>query len=66
MVRTSRAIRLDGEHGAALDGLAVDFDGAGAAEGGFAADVGTGEPDDFAQVVDQQQARLDVVGVPCR
>ena len=58
-----RAIGLDGEHAAALDGLAVDFDGAGAAEGGFAAHVRAGEPDDFAEVVDQQEARLHFVSV---
>ena len=43
------AIRLDGEHGAGLYGLAVERHGAGAADGGFAADVAAGESDDFAQ-----------------
>ena len=33
------AVRLDGEHGAGFDRLAVHHDGAGAANGGFAADV---------------------------
>ena len=50
------SVGLDGEHGAALDGLAVDVDGAGAADGGLAADVRAGESGDFAQVVNEQQA----------
>jgi hypothetical protein len=36
------AASLDGEHEARLDGLAVDDDGAGAADAVLAADVGAG------------------------
>ena len=36
---------------------------AGAARRRVAADVGAGEPDVLADVVDEQRARLDVVGV---
>ena len=53
------AVGLDGEHGAALDGLAVERHGASAADGRLAADVRTGEAGHFAQVMDEEQARLD-------
>ena len=49
---------LDGEHRTALDGHAVEHDGAGPADGGLAADVRPGEPGDFPQIVYEQQARL--------
>ena len=55
------AIGLDGEHGAGFDGLAVERDGAGAADGGFAADMRSGESGHFAQVMDEQESRLDFV-----
>ena len=58
------ALRLDGEHRAALDGLAVDEDRARAALAGVAADVCAGEPQVVAQVVHEQQARLNLVLVP--
>ena len=57
------AVGLHGEHGAGFDGLAVDGDGAGAADGGFAADVGSGEAGDLAEVMDEKQARFDFVGI---
>src|SRR5258708_5318426 len=41
--RHLRAVGLDGEDGARLDGLAVDEDRAGAALAGVAADIGAGE-----------------------
>ena len=50
------AVGLDGEHGARLDRLAADEDGAGPARRRVAADVGAGEPDHVAQVVDEQGA----------
>ena len=56
------AVGLDGEHGAALDGFAVDMHGASAAQRRLAADVRAGQSGHFAQVVNQQQARLDGVG----
>jgi hypothetical protein len=54
-------VRLHGEHGARFDGVAVDQDRAGAAQRCLAADVSTGQPCDVAQIVHQQQARLDFV-----
>ena len=59
-----RAVGLNGEHAAALDGFAVYFHGAGSAERGFAARVGTGEPHYFTEIVDKQQAGLHFMGVP--
>src|SRR6056297_1180049 len=57
------AVGLDGQHGATLHRLAVEVDGAGAARRRVAADVGSGEPDVFADVLHQQGARLHVVRV---
>src|ERR1051326_1539812 len=57
------AVGLDGEHGATLDGLAVHVDSASAAQRGFAADVGTGESNDIAEVVNEEQSWLDGVGM---
>src|SRR5262249_39571035 len=54
-------VRLDREHRARLDGLAVDQDGARAADAGLAADVRAGQIAVIAQVVDEQHARLDGV-----
>src|SRR2546423_737083 len=51
-----------GEHGARLHGLAVHEHGAGAAVAGVAAPVGAGEAQVLAQEVDEQQARLDLLG----
>ena len=57
------AVGLDGEHGAGLDRAAVEQHGAGAAAGGVAPDVRTGQPDRAPDVVHQQDPRFDVLGV---
>jgi len=57
------AVGLDREHGAAFDDFAVKGDGACAADGRLAADVGAGEAGDFAKVVDEEHARFDFIGV---
>ena len=57
------AVGLDGEHGAALDALPVEVDGAGAAVAGVAADDRADLAELLAQVVDEQRSRLDLVGV---
>ena len=49
----------DGEHQARAHRLAVDEDGAGAADAVLAADVGAGEPEVVAQEVRQQPAGRD-------
>src|SRR5262249_4828758 len=51
-------VRLDGEHEARADGLAVDEHGAGAARSVLAADVGSGEPEVVAEEVDEQPTRF--------
>src|SRR5262249_47208652 len=56
-----RVVRLDGEHRARLDRLAVDEDRARAANPGFAADVRPREPAGIAEKVHQQRARLDLI-----
>src|SRR5690348_6355386 len=56
-----RASGLSGEHGAGLHGLAVEEDGAGAAKARLAADVRAREAQCVAQIVNEQQARLDFV-----
>ncbi len=56
------AVGLNGEHGAAFDGFAVHVHGASAAQRRFATDVRARQTGHFAQVVNQQQARLDGVG----
>src|SRR6266849_5034174 len=56
------AVGLDGEHVARLHRLAVHDDRAGAALARVAAHVGPGQPDVLSDVVDEQQARLDLVG----
>src|SRR4029453_15809562 len=53
-------LSLDGEQGARLHGPAVHEDRAGAAVGRIAPDVGAGQPQDVADHVHQQEARLDV------
>src|SRR5262249_52941936 len=55
------AVGLHGEHGAGLHSLAVHRDGTGAANGGLAADVGAGQAHDFAEVMDEEQAWLNLV-----
>src|ERR1700674_4836136 len=52
---------LDGEHRAALDGLAVDQDGARAALARVTADVRSGEAHHISQVVDEKEPGLDLV-----
>src|SRR6266566_352474 len=59
--RKAAAVRLDGEHRAALDRLAVDVDRAGAALAGVAADVRSGQTHDIPEVVHEQQPRFDLV-----
>ena len=58
--RDARAVRLDGEHRARLDGPAVDVDGAGAALARVAADVGAGQVEVLAERLDEEPSRLDV------
>src|SRR5215471_5411108 len=57
------AVALHGEERARLHRLAVDVNGAGAALARVAADVGAGEARQLADVVHEQQARLDLVAV---
>src|SRR6185436_1624703 len=57
------AVRLHGKEGAALDGLAVYEDGAGAALARVAADVGPGQADRLTNVVHQEKAGLHFVAV---
>src|SRR3546814_5300554 len=52
--------RLDRQHGAALDGIAVVVDDAGAALAGVAAHMGAGEAKLFTQKLNEQGARLDL------
>src|SRR3954469_8156888 len=53
-------VRLDGEHRAGLGTDAVEMDRARAAVARVAADVRPGQPEDIAQEVDKEEARLDV------
>ena len=59
MVSISLALGVDGEHGAAIDGLAVHDDGAGAAGAAVADALGAGQAEPVAQGVEQRDARLD-------
>src|SRR5262245_56189725 len=54
------AVGLHGEDRARLHGAPVQHDGAGAAVGGIAADVSADEPEDLADEVHEQEARLHV------
>ena len=54
------ALRLHGEHRAALHGHAVHQDGAGAAVGGVAADRRADPAEVVSEVVNQEEARLDI------
>ena len=54
------ALERDGERRAGLDRLAIDMDDAGAALAGVAADMGAGEAQVLAQILDEQRTRLDV------
>src|SRR5437773_10476223 len=58
------ALCLNGKHRAALHRLAVDEDRARAALARVASDVCAGEPQVVAQVMHEQQARLDLMLVP--
>src|SRR4030088_469376 len=58
------ALSLDCEHRAALDRLAVDQDGACAALAGVAAHARAREADAVAQVMHEQEARLDLMLMP--
>ncbi len=53
------ALRVDGEHGAAIHHLFVDDDGAGAAGAAVADALGAGQIELIAQGVEQSGARLD-------
>src|SRR5437762_3951511 len=55
------AVRLHGEHRARLHGLAVDEDGTGAADARLAANVRSGQAARIAQIVHEQDTRLDGV-----
>ena len=61
-----RAVRLDGEHRAALHGPPIDVDGARAALAGVAADVGAGQAQVLAEDLDQESSGLDVQLRPSR
>ncbi len=61
--RHGGAVGLHRQHGARLHRLTVEVDGASTARRSLATHVRGGEAEDVAQVVDQQQARLDLVGV---
>ena len=56
-VRISRAVGLDREHQAGVDGPAVDDDGAGAALADEAALLGAGQLEVVAQDVEQRVVR---------
>src|SRR5207237_402089 len=55
-----RAVGLDAEHRARLDGLAVEQHRAGAARRGVTADVRAGQPQPLAKDVDEKLPRLEV------
>ena len=52
------AVGLRRQHRARLDRLAVDEHRAGSAQARLAADVGSGQPEHFSEVVHQEQAGL--------
>ena len=54
------AVRLDREHQAGPDGLAVELDGAGAAHALLAADLRASEPGAVPDEVRQERPRLDI------
>jgi hypothetical protein len=57
------AVGLCRQHGARLDRVAVEVDGASPAVGGVAADVGAREPQVVTQIVHEQEARLHLSGL---
>src|SRR6266571_9043005 len=59
----ARAVGLHGEHRAALDGLPVQLDRASSTERCLATHVGPGQPHNFAQIMDKEQPRLNIVGM---
>src|SRR5262245_2509472 len=60
----ARPVRLDGEHRAGLHGLTVQEHRARPALARVAADVGAGEPQRFAQEVNEELPGLDLAGFP--
>src|SRR5439155_24557168 len=58
--RDRAPVRLDGEHRARLDRLAVEQDRARAARRGVAADVRARQPELLAEEVDEELPRLDL------
>mgnify|MGYP003345768960 CR=1 FL=1 len=56
-------IRLHREHGARLHGLAVQLDCAGPAQRCFTADMRAGQAQDIADVVDEEQPGLHLMGM---
>src|SRR5690242_15477638 len=60
--RDLAAFRLRREHGACLDGNAVDMDDAGAALARIATDMRAGKAERFAEELDEKRARLDRAG----
>ena len=58
--RDGAAVGLDGEHGARLHGVAVEMDGARAALGRVAADVGARQPEVLADDLDEEPPGFDV------
>src|SRR5438128_617547 len=58
--RDLASVGLDGKEPAGLHRHAVQEDGAGTAGRRVATDLGAGEAQDVAQVVDEEQARLNV------
>ena len=58
------ALGLDGEHGAGINRVAIDQDGAGAASAAVADFLAAGEVEPIAQRVEQRNAGLDVNFAP--
>jgi hypothetical protein len=59
--RNARGFGLNREHGTRLDCPVINQDSAGAAEGCFTTDMGTGETGEIADIMDEQHAGLDLV-----
>ena len=55
---TLGAVGLDGEHQAGPGGLAIDEDGAGAADAVLAPDMGAGEAEVLTEKIHEELARL--------
>ena len=54
------AVGAQRQYGAGFDGFAIHMDHASAALGGIAPNVGSREPEVFAQELHQQGARIDI------